>query len=324
MLVVIALGGNALLRRGQPLDATVQRANAKVAAEVIAEISRDHQVVLTHGNGPQVGLLALQNDAYEEVRPYPLDILDAESEGMVGYVLEQELGRRIPPSRLATLLTQVVVSQQRPRLRPPHQAGRPHLRLGGCGSAGQGARLDHRPGRLPLAAGRPIPGAQAHRGAAGHPAARRCRARRDLRGRRRRPGGRAAPHGHPRRRSGDRQGSLGRAARHAAGGRRAPAPHRRRCRVRPVGTLPRRGRSARHRSPSCGRSMRRPARWAPRSRRSAASSILEAAWPRSARWRTQWRCWPASEGPCSAAAEGRQPRAREAGGHADRSTARPS
>jgi carbamate kinase len=119
MLVVIALGGNALLRRGQPLDATVQRANAKVAAEVIAEIARDHQVVLTHGNGPQVGLLALQNDAYEKTRPYPLDILDAESEGMVGYVLEQELGQRIPPSRLATLLTQVVVDRNDPAFAHP-------------------------------------------------------------------------------------------------------------------------------------------------------------------------------------------------------------
>ena len=125
MLVVIALGGNALLRRGQPLDAAVQRANAKVAAEVIAAISRDHQVVLTHGNGPQVGLLALQNDAYEEVRPYPLDILDAESEGMVGYVLEQELGRRIPPSRLATLLTQVVVNRNDPAFAHPTSRSAP-------------------------------------------------------------------------------------------------------------------------------------------------------------------------------------------------------
>jgi carbamate kinase len=109
MLVVVALGGNALLKRGEPLDAAVQRANAKVAAEAVAEIARDHQVVVTHGNGPQVGLLALQNAAYPPVDPYPLDVLDAETEGMVGYVLEQELGRHLPRERLATLLTQVVV-----------------------------------------------------------------------------------------------------------------------------------------------------------------------------------------------------------------------
>ena len=109
MLVVVALGGNALLRRGEPMDAAVQKANVKVAAEAVAEIARDHRVVLTHGNGPQVGLLALQSEAYTEVSPYPLDVLDAESEGMVGYLLEQELGRHLPRERLATLLTQVIV-----------------------------------------------------------------------------------------------------------------------------------------------------------------------------------------------------------------------
>ena len=91
------------------MDVAVQRANIKVAAEAVAEIARNHQVVLTHGNGPQVGLLALQNDAYKAVEAYPLDVLDAESEGMVGYLLEQELGRHLPRERLATLLTQVVV-----------------------------------------------------------------------------------------------------------------------------------------------------------------------------------------------------------------------
>src|SRR5690349_15856085 len=105
MLVVLALGGNALLRRGEPLDVEVQRANVKAAAEAIAEVAREHRVVITHGNGPQVGLLALQNEAYDQVEGYPLDVLDAESEGMVGYLLEQELGRHLDPHRLATLLT---------------------------------------------------------------------------------------------------------------------------------------------------------------------------------------------------------------------------
>jgi carbamate kinase len=119
MLVVIALGGNALLRRGEPMDAAVQRANVKIAAEAVAEVARDHRVVLTHGNGPQVGLLALQNEAYPDVEGYPLDVLDAETEGMVGYLLEQELGRHLPAERLATLLTQIVVDPNDPALSNP-------------------------------------------------------------------------------------------------------------------------------------------------------------------------------------------------------------
>lgn len=119
MLVVVALGGNALLRRGEPLAADVQRANAKVAAEAIAELAGHHQVVLTHGNGPQVGLLALQSAADRSTEPYPLDVLDAETEGMIGYVLEQELGRHLPPERIATLLTQVVVDPGDPAFGAP-------------------------------------------------------------------------------------------------------------------------------------------------------------------------------------------------------------
>lgn len=119
MLVVVALGGNALLRRGEPLDAAVQRANVKVAAEAVAEVALEHRLVLTHGNGPQVGLLALQNAAYDAVAPYPLDVLGAETEGMVGYVLEQELGRHLPRERLATLLTQVVVDPADPAFEHP-------------------------------------------------------------------------------------------------------------------------------------------------------------------------------------------------------------
>jgi carbamate kinase len=119
MLVVVALGGNALLRRGEPANAEVQRSNVKVAAEAVAEIARDHRVVLTHGNGPQVGLLALQNEAYKAVAGYPLDVLDAESEGMVGYLLEQELGRHLRQDRLATLLTQVIVDPADPAFDHP-------------------------------------------------------------------------------------------------------------------------------------------------------------------------------------------------------------
>jgi carbamate kinase len=85
----------------------------------VAEIARDHRVVLTHGNGPQVGLLALQNEAYKAVAGYPLDVLDAESEGMVGYLLEQELGRHLRQDRLATLLTQVIVDPADPAFDHP-------------------------------------------------------------------------------------------------------------------------------------------------------------------------------------------------------------
>ncbi len=119
MRIVVALGGNALLQRGEPLDAAVQRANTKVAAEAVAGLAADHQLVVTHGNGPQVGLLALQNDAYTAVSGYPLDILDAETEGMVGYLIEQELGRHLPRQRLATLLTQVVVDPRDPAFGHP-------------------------------------------------------------------------------------------------------------------------------------------------------------------------------------------------------------
>jgi carbamate kinase len=118
-LVAIALGGNALLRRREPLDASVQRANVKVAADAIVTVATEHHVVLTHGNGPQVGLLALQNEAYTGTAPYPLDVLGAESEGMIGYLLEQEIGNRLPLDRFATVLTQVVVDPDDPSFSCP-------------------------------------------------------------------------------------------------------------------------------------------------------------------------------------------------------------
>jgi carbamate kinase len=119
MRAVIALGGNALLRRGEPLDAAVQRANVKVAAEAVAGVARRHEVILTHGNGPQVGLLALQNEAYTTTAAYPLDVLGAETEGMVGYLLAQELGRHLPRERILTVLTQVIVDADDPAFEHP-------------------------------------------------------------------------------------------------------------------------------------------------------------------------------------------------------------
>lgn len=117
--VVIALGGNALLKRGDPLEADIQRANVDIAAHVIAQFTDAWRVVLVHGNGPQVGLLALQNSAYEKVRPYPLDILGAESQGMIGYMLQQSLKNRLPEREVSMLLTQVEVDSKDPAFQNP-------------------------------------------------------------------------------------------------------------------------------------------------------------------------------------------------------------
>ena len=120
MRVVAALGGNALLRRGQPMTAENQRANIAVAARALLPIALEHDLVLTHGNGPQVGLLSLQNAAYRPDEEYPLDILDAETEGMIGYLLEQELGNLLAPGRpMATILTRIVVDPADPAFDHP-------------------------------------------------------------------------------------------------------------------------------------------------------------------------------------------------------------
>jgi carbamate kinase len=118
-LLVVALGGNALLRRGEPLTADIQRRRAGEAMSAVAALAEGHDVVLTHGNGPQVGLLALQADAYTDVPAYPLDVLGAESEGMIGYVLEQELRNRLPGRDAVTVLTQVVVDADDPAFGAP-------------------------------------------------------------------------------------------------------------------------------------------------------------------------------------------------------------
>ena len=108
--IVVALGGNALLRRSEPMTADVQRRNVRVAARAIAPLTAEHRIVVAHGNGPQVGLLALQAESYTAVKPYPLDVLGAETQGMIGYMLEQELRNVLPPdATLATLLTMIEV-----------------------------------------------------------------------------------------------------------------------------------------------------------------------------------------------------------------------
>jgi carbamate kinase len=120
MRVVVALGGNALLKRGEPMTADVQRGNIKTAARALAPVATNHQLVLSHGNGPQVGLLALQAAAYKDVEAYPLDVLGAQTEGMIGYMIEQELGNLLPfEVPFATILTMVEVDPNDPAFQNP-------------------------------------------------------------------------------------------------------------------------------------------------------------------------------------------------------------
>jgi carbamate kinase len=119
MLIVAALGGNALLRRNEAPDAEVAQRNVKVAAAALADVARDHDLVITHGNGPQIGLLALQSEAFRDVRTYPLDVLGAETEGMIGYLLERELGNVLGERPVASLITQTVVDALDPAFQQP-------------------------------------------------------------------------------------------------------------------------------------------------------------------------------------------------------------
>jgi len=119
MRIVVALGGNALLRRGESMTAENQRRNVRLAAAALAPLAGEHALVISHGNGPQVGLLALQAASYRGAETYPLDILDAETEGMIGYLIEQELANLLPGRRFATLLTQMEVDPADPAFRLP-------------------------------------------------------------------------------------------------------------------------------------------------------------------------------------------------------------
>jgi carbamate kinase len=120
MRIVIALGGNALLRRGEPMTTEVQRKNVRIAAAAIAPLTARHSVVVVHGNGPQVGLLSLQAESYAGAAPYPLDVLDAGTQGMIGYLIQQELRSLLPPeSQVGTLLTMVAVDPADPAFARP-------------------------------------------------------------------------------------------------------------------------------------------------------------------------------------------------------------
>jgi carbamate kinase len=119
MRIVVALGGNALLRRGQPMTSQNQQQNIQTAAQAIATLAKEHDLIIVHGNGPQIGLLSLQAEAYKDVQPYPLDVLTAETGGMIGYLIEQELRNQLPDRQVVTLLTQIEVDENDPAFEHP-------------------------------------------------------------------------------------------------------------------------------------------------------------------------------------------------------------
>jgi carbamate kinase len=120
MRIVVALGGNALLQRGEPMTAEAQHTNVRIAAAALADLACDHQIIVAHGNGPQVGLMALQAASFAPENPWPLDVLGAETEGMIGYLIEQELMNALPPGTdCATLLTRVEVDPKDPAFDQP-------------------------------------------------------------------------------------------------------------------------------------------------------------------------------------------------------------
>lgn len=120
MRIVVALGGNALLKRGEPMTAEAQHTNVRIAAAALADLAREHQIIVAHGNGPQVGLMALHAATFAPENPWPLDVLGAETEGMIGYLIEQELMNALPPGTdCATLLTRVEVDPLDPAFDQP-------------------------------------------------------------------------------------------------------------------------------------------------------------------------------------------------------------
>jgi carbamate kinase len=120
MRIVVALGGNALQRRGEPMTVEGQRSNVAVACKPLAPVAEEHDLVISHGNGPQVGMLALQAAAYDETSTYPFDVLGAQTEGMIGYLIEQELGNLLPAEKpLATILTMTLVDADDPAFAEP-------------------------------------------------------------------------------------------------------------------------------------------------------------------------------------------------------------
>ena len=119
MRIVAALGGNALARRGEPISTDVQRRSLAVAAAALVPIAREHELVLTFGDGPQIGHLLLESEADESAAPSPLDVVGAEAVGMIGYLLEQALLQEHPALRVVTLVTQTLVAEDDPAFSSP-------------------------------------------------------------------------------------------------------------------------------------------------------------------------------------------------------------
>lgn len=120
MRVVVALGGNALQKRGEEMTVENQRENVRTACRALSPVAMDNELVISHGNGPQVGLLALQASSYDEASSYPFDVLGAQTEGMIGYFIEQELGNLLPFEKpIATILTMTEVDANDPAMADP-------------------------------------------------------------------------------------------------------------------------------------------------------------------------------------------------------------
>lgn len=120
MRILIALGGNALLRRGEAMAYETELANVRKASRQILSLCRTHEVIITHGNGPQVGLIALQQEAFKEVAPYPLDAMGAQSIGLIGYMIQKELtGLLGADSKIISVLTQTEVWPDDPAFAHP-------------------------------------------------------------------------------------------------------------------------------------------------------------------------------------------------------------
>ncbi|GAA4041881.1 carbamate kinase [Nonomuraea soli] len=120
MRVLVALGGNALLQRGDTPDADIQIANVQTAVKTLAQVAEKHELIITHGNGPQVGVLALESAGDPNLtRPYPFDTLGAETQGMIGYWMLQALQNALPGRQVLSIITQTLVSAVDPAFENP-------------------------------------------------------------------------------------------------------------------------------------------------------------------------------------------------------------
>ena len=295
MRIVIALGGNALLRQGEPMTTEVQRRNIRTAAEAIVLLAAEHSIVVVHGNGPQVGLLSLQAESYHDAEPYPLDVLDAGTQGIIGYLIQQELRSLLPPDRqVATLLTMITVAPDDPAFASPAKFVGPVYAKESADALAAGERLGVQAGRHRLAAGGAVTPAPPDPGDRADLLADRAGSRGHLRRRRRHPYHVLLLRAQRTdgRRGGHRQGPGQRAAGRGCGRGPVRDGHRRGRGSTSAGPRPSSGgwTGPRRRNwPAYGL---RPGPWAPRSRPRLASRPRPAREPRSARWPTSPASWP--------------------------------